>query len=1529
MSSTQSNTGSGSSASAAPSTSRSWFEGTLDVISGGMSSKRSTTPVPRRTSSNSNLQQMVPPSSPGGGGACGIRQMIHRLPSQDSLDRSIHNDSGHGNSNKSNAQMIRELRQSNARLTARTAAMEAEFMNQLNEQTKLQEETEDRLRASERHVQTLEARCQNAEHRLRERDDHLQKLKEESAFQRHSISDLRTQVHQLEAEAVSGRSNGIGSNINATRYDAGNWRAEKDNLLQDVADLQEQAERLREERESYREKSERLQRQIDVRQTMRVRFEEKKKSEDGGDDASSIGTQEHAWHQLEQTQDALYRTETALVDLQNEQKRSKAGHERELEALQDELAAAREQHEDAVRELKDQISALENRDLEGDWQTQLVDRDAKIQTLREQVLEYSSQLTELTSEIARVKADAEQQESYRREEAEDLRVLNDAQEDEIELLRKQLEDAAHEIEIREQEARDRSTDAKAAEELQQELDNVKKELAEVRTALEELQERSDKAQIRYEQEVQKLNDTVRGLTTEKEALTAMAKSASDMKTPSADSPKKRGWGFGGNNLDGDMDEGATVKELTATVRALETRSEFAERQLTDARTTVAKLEAAREILVQEYETKLTKVDQDYKDTIADMEVEAKLLRKKTTDAISPRKKNLAGEATTDEVGGSATTPPHGHSQAVGSVEADLRKQLEAAKQQVKDVRNELQMRLDVKEREAMGLVEKLDDRDTTISALVKSSVSLEQQLASCRIEIDALRKRFEGTGSEAGCDVVLTESSALRDEIEDLKAAMEDLQRTEQRLLEENRRLQNQAQDVRLENSRLRTRLEAYKSENMVLRSQVDEDETGSNSGNSVLSASQHVQIQERDAAISNLVQQSIEQDRVVSELQSRLRDMTEEVEALRANPPAPEIGQPWEEIQELRKETEMFAGQVIEQDEEIESLKNMLLSKEAEQVNLEKQIESLKASKEAAEAAAVEAVTRQPAFVAPSADPDKIKELTAEIDELKESNQVLMDEIRLLRRKAGQFEASDQTIDRLKKEVQDADSQAREFERQLQAVSREKADLQKEVEKARSTGEETQKLQKELDELERSLTERVCSLEAKLLESKKTIESLEQAAAENADAAKYSPKGTSNADEMEVESLKSEIEVLKRNLSHQSDAVDKAKNTIRELEKMLADKNSIDAAAWDDEKDELIAEIESLTQQLEEAQEELKQLEEQKTIIEDFKSKLEDADEAREASEKTIVDTYERKLSLLTLNKDVAIDKLRKELSQSKASSAAQLEQMSVELNACEEEMNRLRDELTSELQERDSRIFALQHTLEAQEQLAHNMKTEMDHLQGSMENNVVSRREEVDELQKDLVDMTSKLAQQEREIKSLQGQMHDKKIEYDAEVSKLKETIAKMEEGEDSDERRTAEDLKMEIRIKEVKERLEKLQWKNTSLSQENAELRDRLARTEPKIEQLEGVKHDLEKRSQAVEDLKAEVATLRGMDPDPQSQSSSSSKKKPPLPNPSSPSSVAQVPPNGASRSGKRSSTSDGNNKSAVTPRRLGFLGRRVAK
>ena len=57
--------------------------------------------------------------------------IINRLPSQDSMDRSVHNESssvtGGGSVKRSAKQVIRELRQSNAAWSEKTAKMEAEF----------------------------------------------------------------------------------------------------------------------------------------------------------------------------------------------------------------------------------------------------------------------------------------------------------------------------------------------------------------------------------------------------------------------------------------------------------------------------------------------------------------------------------------------------------------------------------------------------------------------------------------------------------------------------------------------------------------------------------------------------------------------------------------------------------------------------------------------------------------------------------------------------------------------------------------------------------------------------------------------------------------------------------------------------------------------------------------------------------------------------------------------------------------------------------------------------------------------------------------------------------------------------------------------------------------------------------------------------------------------------------------------------------------------------------------------------------
>ena len=90
---------------------RGWFEGTMEVISG--MAPRPSTPQPYATR---------PASAPNSPARNAFAQFpsINRLPSQDSLDRSIHNESGHG---KSTAQIVRDLKASNAQLSAKSAAI--------------------------------------------------------------------------------------------------------------------------------------------------------------------------------------------------------------------------------------------------------------------------------------------------------------------------------------------------------------------------------------------------------------------------------------------------------------------------------------------------------------------------------------------------------------------------------------------------------------------------------------------------------------------------------------------------------------------------------------------------------------------------------------------------------------------------------------------------------------------------------------------------------------------------------------------------------------------------------------------------------------------------------------------------------------------------------------------------------------------------------------------------------------------------------------------------------------------------------------------------------------------------------------------------------------------------------------------------------------------------------------------------------------------------------------------------------------
>jgi chromosome segregation ATPase len=1122
------------------STGRSWIEGTLDVISGNGSKLI-----------NSRLPSSDPPQQGSVGG------FLRRLPSQDSLDRSIHNDSGHG---KSTLEIIRDLKQSNARLTARTAELEADFMNQLNQTTRKFEGqrklTDERLAQKEKHVVMLESRCKSMEIRFREKDEQLTKLKEESAFQRHTISELKTQLFEMECAPASSNQN------DNSRFAGGN--------------------------EGY----------------------------PGGN----------------RPREALQKTGRALSEPQSQQKSIQ-----EVEALPD----------------------MQSRNVPDRLRGHVSERDDTIAKLREQVLDYSAQLTELTGELSKFKSKAENQERYRREEADDLRVLNEAQEETIDLLRKQLEEAIHEVELREE------------------------ELQEVNRQPEGSGMESDPTSDLHYQlgNAQELNRQLQ-LQVEKTRAES-AKNVADMQAK--------------------IDDVECARSSNSTSRSLALAGESTE-------------DMAR---------------------VAALESEVQRLRSVATRSLH---------------------------QSGGSLEEDLRKELRSTQVSRDKLRLEIAALKSSTEEYISELKSKLDDRDTTISALVKTSVTYEEQIESLQAEISSLC-----TGSGRG---IGEEKSA---EMYELRQLVENHRKMEDILTTDVSRLNNEVTASNQKIARLRAQHAPMKGKPVVA---LTDDQIIAR------------EIQDRDDAISTLLKQSRNQDKLVSELQNQLHNVSIELESSFSSR---EASPSWEEVKQLREEAEVFAGQVIELDEEINALRAEVTNRDSRLVEFERELKNLRNRPSPAKA-----------------DTMVVMNLKAEIDELREANLTQQNELRLLRRKARDVETLPDEFASVQGKLQEVRREVQTLKQAELVVTQSKERFEKQV---ALNAEAIQLLESEVKSAKQAkAVAEAClaKLQSELESQGSTTRQLEEVG-----------PPTSKVDEFELDALRS-------NLARQSTAVNTAKETIRELERLLAEKSSSEASAYEEEKEELLAENDSLSKKLDEARQQLKSVEEERGIIEDFKQKLESADEAREESVKSIVDSYERKLSLLKLDKDITIDKLRKDLVEEKEVNAERLEEATATIAQYEMQIKDLKEDMEAQLKQRETRIYALEHTLEAQEQLVHNMRTEMDHLQGSMETTVAGRRKEVEDMQQELVDLTSANAKQDREIKALQAEIKQTEAEHKEEASRLESTIASLGDKTAS-EHRNASDLKMDLRVQEVKERLEKLKWLNTSLKEENQALRERLSKSE----------------------------------------------------------------------------------------------------
>jgi chromosome segregation ATPase len=1160
---------------------RGWFEGTMEVISG-------MAPRPVTPSQNQHNRSASAPNSPARGigmGLFGGRSSPHhhfpphidrtnsggserggsfnlpnfpinRLPSQDSLDRSIHNESGHG---KSTAQIIRDLKHSNSALSAKMASQEKRHMNELAKveaaSFSKRQELEQFSAKQKMKLLQYEQYKAAAESKMKQQDTELSKVKEESAFQRHSISDLKNQLYQLQQElderdeedenrlddnnddgdddlrrphsdnghniprhpGYSRNNSGLDiapTNSSMSTEDLQQMTLDNEELVKEIQELQDQLM----EYQGYDKKLKDLQRQLEAAQkssipprpttpTHKNQPERERpplvpsKSRDQDDDVSVTSTDPYrkqlqdAKEQLEAQTQKLYQHESSVRDLEAEKETLAEAHSRGVQELEDRFVVLQQESKERELSMRKELASLSQEET-NQIETRLrEEQQGQVVELEEQLEQYAEKLAEVAATLAESRQQAKNQEQYRKDEAEDLRMIQDAHEAEIVRLEKELDEATKELELRDEELEEvkqkylsllQQEEEKKLEEKDTKGPTTITDTSETRSADEEstdvisVPEDDSNAKLVSDLEDQLYNsvETVNKLELQVESLRnehneAVAKLEMDKSKLSNDLKTARESEVG-PQTDKNKDSPGLHRyweEKTSKTKEVEILKNEIEnlRQRVFESTEAGKLAEQK---VQDLELQLEKcrseeIDSDsnefseelklaksqvveseedviiLKRKIDELSVENESVRKELQEAQSSlvaldddkqamddelnelvssldREKNIQNEMTAQL-----------ESQEVELVELQniksLLKPLEAEKLLLQDEVEKLKNyqnhnanadSLDVTppstpndfedmkqnlERQIEDLNEdqslkktKLKDRDTTIATLLRSSIVLENKIESLQIEADESRARCQKTLDELQ---VLRSTQVSRDE-EYSKAVME--------------------------NKYVKGQLKIFKRDAKRWKRALQEDGTTSGEYRYQISMLQKSNedfaetIQERDQAIQNLVNQSMGQESHVRDLKIRISSLMKEVESVRMNKGRNDEGVLRAEIDRLQDESEIFAGQIIEQDEEFKRM-HRVLNKREEQIELMKtEIEGFNQRNNFPDNTIlqnrdrriselqkkIEYLERQRSPNTNVVNPIEVKNLRAELDEMQEAAESNRIEIRDLRQKL--WEAKD-----------------------------------------------------------------------------------------------------------------------------------------------------------------------------------------------------------------------------------------------------------------------------------------------------------------------------------------------------------------------------------------------------------------------------------------------------------------------------------------------------------------------------------------
>jgi chromosome segregation ATPase len=1499
---------------------RGWFEGTMEVIS-GMAPRPVTPSQSIRSASAPNSparglgmglfgsggrnspHNQIPPyidrsnsGGSGGGGSFNLPSFpINRLPSQDSLDRSIHNESGHG---KSTAQIVADLKKSNSALSAKMASLEKRHMNELAHvegSSSKRRELEQISAKQKMKLMQYEQYKAAAESKMKQLDSELSKVKEESAFQRHNISDLKNQLYQLQQEMDerdeedgdeddlelrrphsddghhlprhpgSSRGNGgpdiVPTTSTMTTDELQQMALDNEELVQEVQELQDQLM----EYQGYDKKLKDLQRQLEAAQKI------SNGNDSGIPPRPTTPTQRpplapsKSRDQDEGVSVDHYRKQ--LQDLEAEKESLSEAHSRRVEELEDRFVALEEESKERELALRKELTSLSQQEMTQVETRVREQQQEQVVELEEQLEQYAEKLAEVAATLAESRQQAKNQEQYRKDEAEDLRMIQDAHESEIARLEKELDEATKELELRDEELEEvkqkqfqEKDDEKKTEESDTKEIADNDEVKKLELQLESLRKDHNEAVAKLEMENTKLAIDLKKAR-ETEADSSMDKSQDSAglhqywedrtnKTQEVDFLKKEIEKMR-HRVSESSEAGKLAEQKVKTLESelkkyrrqetssnsneLSEENENVEKELQEARKTLVALDDDKQAM---HETLNGLVSSLEKEKNVQLEMRAQLKSKEGELA------ELQEEVQTlkNSPGRSARGDSLDHSSPSVSSE-------------VKGIKQKFERQIEQLNEEKNLVKTKLKDRDTTIATLLRSSIVLENKIESLQDEVDESRVKCEKTVGE----------------LQDLRSTQVSRDEEFSKADEEVKYLKGQLKIARVDAKRWKHALK--------------EDGTSSGEYRYQISMLQKANedfaetIQERDQAIQNLVNQSMGQESHVRDLKIRISSLMKEVESVRMKKGRNDEGALRAEIDRLQEESEIFAGQIIEQDEEFKRVQRVLVKREEQIRRMKAEIEGFNQGNSIPDQSIIQSRDRQISELQKkiqalerrrsrkfdSNDPVEVRNLRAELDEMQEAAESNRVEIRDLRQQLWKAKDAAGFAGDLRVQLEQARKELNEYNNKIpfdrsfdggddlnKALARIK-ELEVKLIESSETETKLNGLKTELEgrgTIIKDLRERlsnVCTISEELGSTGRKGDALDERVTSLTENIKAMNEcnDTLNRD---IGVLTKENENLKLQIINSSedqkdtvaDLLEEKKGLITSIENLkeknvtLA-KNGVD---MEESIKSLKADVDNLSQGAAE--------------LEELKLKLYQLETQRESSERSVIEKYEKQLQSLSLSKDAEMDDLRNSLTESREQSSEDIGHVIVQLKNMEHENHALRNQFELEMQAKDQTIYALEHTLHAQEQMVATMRSEMDQIQGGMELATRARRNEVEEMQQEVMQVESKAMKQEREIVSLKMQLEERKLEHKADVVKLKDALAKAMEH-DSPLKQTISGLQNNDRMLEVRERLEQLKARNTALQEENLSLGGRLERAAIQINAFEVEK-------QQVAEVDEENAKLR---------------------------------------------------------------------